>query len=136
MGASASARGRIPERRHRRWRDPSVFPFRAAHGPCPPPCRRQAHTILGWTASELCTATVLGAVEELMPMITERLQAAVDRAAQLPDEAQDELAVALEQALERTSATWIPPQAPPLALDVRAAFERALAENAATLKYL
>jgi hypothetical protein len=79
---------------------------------------------------------VLGAVEEMMPMITERLQAAMDRAAQLPTEAQDELAVALEQALDRTSAARFPPQAPPMAPDVRAAFERALAENAATLEYL
>jgi hypothetical protein len=65
-------------------------------------------------------------------MMTERLRAAMDRAAQLPVEAQEALAAALEAAIDRSSIEHIPP----LALEVRAAFERALAENAATLEYL
>ncbi len=68
-------------------------------------------------------------------MISDRLRAAVDRAAQLPVETQDALAMALEQALERTQVEEqrVPP---PLAPEVREAFERALRENAATLAYL
>jgi len=65
-------------------------------------------------------------------MMTERLRAAVDRAAQLPVEAQEALAAALEAAIDRTATDHIPH----MRAEVRAAFERALAENAATLEYL
>lgn len=70
-------------------------------------------------------------------MISDRLRAAVDRAAQLPLEAQDALAMALESALAHVQAVVIDQSSPPpLAVEVREAFERALKENAATLAYL
>lgn len=64
--------------------------------------------------------------------MTDRLRAAMDRAAQLPIDAQESLAAALEAAMDRTATDHIPPMRP----EVQAAFERALAENAATLEYL
>lgn len=70
-------------------------------------------------------------------MISDRLRAAVDRAAQLLVEAQDALAMALKSALARAQTVVIDqPGPPPLAAEVREAFERALKENAATLAYL
>jgi hypothetical protein len=78
--------------------------------------------------------TLLQTLQEGIAMISDRLRAAVDRAAQLPVETQDALAVALEQALEQTQVEQQTP--PPLAPEVREAFERALSENAATLAYL
>lgn len=64
-------------------------------------------------------------------MMTDRFKAVVDIAAQLAPETQDQLAAALEDALRHTTQP-----VPSLALDVRAAFERAMAEHAATLEYL
>jgi len=67
-----------------------------------------------------------------MRVLTDRLRAAMDRAARLPVATQEALAEAIEEALNRTTAEHIPP----LSAEVRAAFERALVEHAATLEYL
>jgi hypothetical protein len=64
-------------------------------------------------------------------MMTDRFKAVVDIAAQLAPETQDQLAAALEEALRHTTQLI-----PSLAPDVRAAFERAMTEHAATLEYL
>ncbi|HST87269.1 MAG TPA: hypothetical protein VLJ14_02735 [Ktedonobacterales bacterium] len=64
-------------------------------------------------------------------MMTDRFKAVVDIAARLAPETQDQLAAALEDALRHATQP-----VPSLAPDVRAAFERAMAEHAATLEYL
>lgn len=64
-------------------------------------------------------------------MITDRFQAVVDAAAQLPPEVQDELATALEETIKRVTQP-VPEMSP----DVRAVFEQVLREHAADLAYL
>jgi hypothetical protein len=72
-------------------------------------------------------------VEEVTVMLTKRLQAAMEQAAELPAETQDALAEVFEQAVELTRRQ---PSPPTLAPELRLAFERALVEHAATLEYL
>ncbi len=64
-------------------------------------------------------------------MLTDRFKALEKIIEQLPPEVQNALADALEGPLSRV--TRVPS---PLASDVRAAIDRALAQHAATLRYL
>jgi hypothetical protein len=64
-------------------------------------------------------------------MMTDRFQAVVDTAAQLPPEVQDELAAALEETLKR-----ITQPVPPMAPGVRVVFEQVVRDHAADLAYL
>lgn len=64
-------------------------------------------------------------------MMTERLRAAVDDAAQLPLDEQDKVAEAIQAILDQLR------QSPPaIESDVRAAIDRAMTQHAATLDYL
>ena len=64
-------------------------------------------------------------------MMTNRFRAVVDAVGQLPPEAQDRIAAAVEEALRQTTQP-----APPMSPAVRAEYERVLPDLAATLEYL
>lgn len=67
-------------------------------------------------------------------MMTPRFQEVADRIGQLPESIQDELAASLEAVLARAAQDASP--IPMLGDDVRAAFERVLAEHAESIAYL
>lgn len=64
-------------------------------------------------------------------MITERFRAVMDTVVQLPSEAQDRIAAAIEETLKQFTQP-----APPMSPDTRAEYERVLPDLAASLAYL
>lgn len=66
-----------------------------------------------------------------MAMLTDRLHRAIDRAAELPEAAQDAIAEVLEQLLNRCDG-----EPPKLGPDLSAIVEQAMCELADTVEYL